>query len=94
MLNTVVIIALFNTSLLICLKKWGVLDLYQAYCRPWMRYVIGPAECFFCLAIRLAVLFVAVLWIAWGFDWHYFLIPFCSAPITTLLITVLIYDRS
>jgi hypothetical protein len=94
MLNNIVVIAPFNTSLLICLKKWGVLDLYQAYCRPWMRYVIGPVECFFCLAVRLAALFCIVLCCLWGWDWHYALIPFCAAPITTFLTTALIYDGS
>jgi hypothetical protein len=94
MLNNIVIIALFNTSLLICLKKWGVMDYYQAYCRPWMRYVIGPAECFFCLSVRLAALFCIVLICVWGWDWRYILTPFCAAPITTFLTTVLIYDGS
>jgi hypothetical protein len=94
MLNTIVIIALFNTSLLICLKKWGLLELYQAYCRRWMRYVIGPADCFFCLAVRLAAVFCIVLWCIWGWDWRYILVPFCAAPITTFLTTAITYDRS
>jgi hypothetical protein len=94
MLNTIVIIALFNTCLLLCFKKWGILDWYQAYCVKWMRYVIGPADCFFCLAIRLGVLFTGVLWCIWGWDWRYPLIPFCAAPLTSFLTTALFYDGS
>jgi hypothetical protein len=92
MLNTTIIIALFNTCLLLCFKKWGWLDLYQAWCVKWMRYVIGPADCFFCLAIRLGIILCAVMWCVWGYDWQYFFIPFCAAPITSFLTMAVYYD--
>lgn len=48
MLNNVIIFALINTAILICLYKWNVVDFYQ-------KTVRWPQWCEFCFCFWLAL---------------------------------------
>jgi hypothetical protein len=81
MLEIIIVHALFNSCLLLCLRKWGVLDYYEAMRAEWMP----SATCNLCLGFWLCLLTILpVMWLA---QWHahWILAPFCAAAIVNFL---------
>lgn len=84
MLEFTLIAGLLNTTLLICFKKWGWLELYTIYRKKWMP----KADCYLCLSFWLAMLQAAGVSIFCG--WQFMLVPFCSCAITNYLTNIAI----
>lgn len=88
-LHIVIILGLLNTTILICFKKWGWLDLYAAYRRVWW---MPNADCYLCLGFWLSLLQVLLYGTLSG-HW-YLLVPFCSAALTNYLTNIaVIHDH-
>ena len=88
MIEIVMIVALLNTTLLFCAKKWGTLDWFAIHRKHWMM----QADCYFCLAFWIALFEVIPAVIITG-NWWLLIIPPASCPITNYLInTAIIHD--
>lgn len=94
MLNTIIILALLNTTIIHCAKKWGWIDLIQAH--GWVK-----TPCWLCAGFWMAVveLFIFIN-IGVGSlqletnGYYIFITPFCSAAITNYLVNAaIINDR-
>lgn len=72
-----IILALFNSCLLMCFRKWGWLDYYEAVRKPWMP----SGSCFLCLGFWLTI--ITALPVYWLFSLHldWVLYPFCAATL-------------
>ena len=93
MIEKIVIISLVSTFVLVCMKKWGWLDRYEAYYGhvKWMRYILGPSNCFFCLGFRIAAIATSFLMLK-QYNADYLVIPPCAAPLIAFLATKLSYN--
>jgi len=92
MLNVIIILSLLNTTLIHCAKKWGWIDLVQAY--GWVKKM-----CYLCAGFWMAVIeFIIVFLIipeSLQVDRYYILVyltPFCSAAITNYLVNAAIIN--
>lgn len=92
MLSIIIILSLLNTTLIHCAKKWGWIDLLQAY--GWVKKV-----CYLCTGFWMAVfefIFVFVVIPESLLIEKYFILvhltPFCSAAITNYLVNIAIMN--
>lgn len=79
MLKIIIIISLFNTTLLLCLKKWGVIDWYTIHRKLWMP----KAECYLCLGYWFSLIEI-LFWP--DLTYEYLVVPFCSAALINYLV--------
>lgn len=81
MLELIIILILFNTTIIHCASKWGLLEKYSAYRLKWMP----SADCYLCISFWMTVAEV----IAMAYTAPYMgliLVPFCVASGTNWLV--------
>lgn len=81
MIEDIFIIALLNTTILICLKKWGVLEWYSIRRPLWMP----AADCYLCLSLWLGIIECLIIFFIRVNLLEVFIAPFCSCAITNYL---------
>lgn len=90
MLDTIIIIALLATTIILLLRKWHILDLYEAYYGhiKWLP----ASDCYICLGFWISVILLAIA-LPFSFSWIKLLVPFCTIPIITFLTHVIIINE-
>lgn len=68
-------------TLLACFEKWGWLDWYESIRKTWMP----KGNCFLCLSFWLSMPVTALVYFAFMFQFHFFLVPLAVAGIVNLL---------
>lgn len=91
-LQLTALIALWNTTLLVCLKKWKALEWYQVRRRLWMP----EGNCYLCLSFWISVVQIGCMYASGDIiSLEFLIVPFCSCPITNYLTNIaVIHDFS
>lgn len=92
MIEQIMIIALLVTTIILLLRKWKILDLYEAYYGhvKWLP----ASDCYICLGFWLSWILLGIsLIISWHFHLIQLLIPFCTIPIIAFLTHVIIVNE-
>ena len=85
LLSLVIIIALFNTCVLVCFKKWKWLDWYSIRRMQWMP----KADCYLCISFWISSLQMCSLFIQGTVtSTAFLLLPFCASPLTNYLTNI------
>ncbi len=81
MLELIIILILFNTTIIHCASKWGLLDKYSAYRLKWMP----SSDCYLCLSFWITVIECVILAFI-NPSIGLLIVPFCVASGTNWLV--------
>lgn len=83
LLCTIVVVSLFNATLILTLQKWGWFDYYEAHKPVWLKWV---KQCVFCFGFRMAVIEVIII-ACFIPSWFLIVVPFCCTSLTFLIVS-------
>lgn len=82
LISWVFTIAFVNTTIVLCLYKWKILENYQVFRKKWMP----KADCYLCITFWLGLAFTMPF--VMDLKWQVGIIPFAGASISNYLINI------
>lgn len=74
----IILLSLFNATVIITFRKWGVFEYIHTYKPVWLKWY---PDCEFCYGFQLAVLESIAFCIS-SPSWLYIAVPLCCASLT------------